>query len=269
MIIAIITRTSIAAVGDQFTATTTMLGRGYRMLRRQPLLFPIMLVQPMVWLLLYSQLFNRLPRLGGFGTDSYLQFLAPGIAVISAFSHGAWEGPGMIADIERGALDRFLTTPMPPSTLVVSRTVQAAIIGSLQAAAVVAVAYAFGARPNDLISVLVILVSAALICAGFAAFSYALALLFRRQETMIAVGQFAVLPFMFLSATLTSVAQMPPWMQEVSALNPVSWAVDAARTSMLGTAGSRVLVDLAVLVLLVAAMQVFARFALGRYRRAL
>jgi ABC-2 type transport system permease protein len=269
MIVANITGTSIAAARDQLTGTAAMLGRGYRMLRRQPLLFPIMLVQPMVWLLLYSQLFARLPRLGGFGTDSYLQFLAPGIAIISAFSHGAWEGPGMITDIERGALDRFLTTPMPPSTLVTSRTVQAAITGSLQAVAVVAVAYAFGARPSGPVSVLVIMVSAALICAGFAAFAYALALIFRRQETMIAVGQFAVLPFMFLSATLMSAAQMPHWMQDVSALNPVTWAVDAARRSMLGTAGSRVLVDLAGLVLLAAAMQVFARFALGRYRRAL
>lgn len=246
-----------------------MLGRGCRMMRRQPVLFPIMLVQPMVWLLLYSQLFARLPRLGGFGTGSYLQFLAPGIAIISAFSHGAWEGPALVTDIERGAVERFLTTPLPPSTLVVSRTVQAAIIGSLQALAVLAVAYAFGARPDGLISIVVIMVAAALICAGFAAFAYAMALVFRRQETMIAVGQFAVLPCMFLSATLMSTAQMPHWMQQVSAANPVTWAVDAARTVMLGPLDSGVLADLAGLVLLVTTMQILAQLALRWYRRAL
>ena len=55
-----------------------MIGRQYRLLIRQPIWIFIMLVQPMIWLLLYSQLFGKLPRLGGFGTASYIEYLTPG-----------------------------------------------------------------------------------------------------------------------------------------------------------------------------------------------
>ena len=152
-----------------------------------------------------------LPQLGGFGTDSYLQFLAPGIAILSAFSHGAWEGGGVVQDIERGAIDRFLATPLPPGALLASRAVQAAITGTVQALLIVAVAIPFGAHlDGGLLGLLAILAAAGLVCVAFASFTHALALLFRRQETMIAVGQFAVLPLMFTSVMLTSAAQMPP-----------------------------------------------------------
>ncbi|WP_152361208.1 ABC transporter permease [Microlunatus speluncae] len=251
-------------------AQLVLLGRNYRLLRRQPILLPIMIAQPLVWLLLYSQLFAGLPRLGGFGTDSYLAFLAPGIAIMTAFSHGAWEGPGLVQDIERGAIDRFLATPLPASAFLISRGLQAAITGTLQALVVVVVALIFGARlDSGLPGLLVILAAAALVCVAFAGFSHALALLFRRQETMIAVGQLAVLPFMFLSATLTTTAQMPDWMQRVAEANPVNWAVQAARTAMLGGDPTTMMINLAALAALAVATETLALVALRRYRRSL
>jgi len=247
-----------------------LLGRSYRLLRRQPVWLAIMLVQPMVWLLLYSQLFGQLPRLGGFGTNSYLQFLTPGVAILGAFSHGVWEGGGVVQDIERGAIDRFLATPLPPGALLVSRGLQAAITGTGQALVIVAIAIPFGARlSGGLPGLLAILVAAALVCVAFAALSHALALLFRRQETMIAVGQFAVLPLMFTSVMLTSAEQMPAWMQRVASVNPVNWAVDAARSAMLGTDWTSVLVHLGALAALVVTTEAFALLALGRYQRSL
>jgi ABC-2 type transport system permease protein len=252
------------------TGHIVLLGRSYRLLRRQPIWIAIMLVQPLVWLLLYSQLFSKLPRLGGFGTDSYLEFLTPGIAILTAFSHGAWEGGGVVQDIERGAVDRFLATPLPPGALLISRAVQAAITGTLQSIVIIAVAVAFGARlhggPPGL---LVILVAAALVCVAFAALSHALALIFRRQETMIAVGQFAVLPLMFTSVMLTSSAQMPPWMRRLASVNPVNWAVESARSAMLGTNWGSTLVHLGELTVLVVAMEAAALIALNKYQRAL
>ena len=254
------------AIGAQLV----LLRRGYLLVRRQPILLPIMIVQPLFWLLLYSQLFSALPRLGGFGTGSYLEFLAPGIAIMTAFSHGAWEGPGLVRDLERGAIDRFLATPLPASAMLISRVLQAAITGTLQALVVVVVAFALGARMDGgPAGLLVILVAAALICAAFAGFSHALALLFRRQETMIAVGQFAVLPFMFLSATLTTTAQMPAWMQQVAGANPVNWAVEATRSAMLDIDWDFILVRIAGLTLLAVTTETLALIALARYRRSL
>ncbi|MBM7790705.1 ABC transporter permease [Tenggerimyces flavus] len=250
--------------------TVALLGRAYLLLRRQPIMIPIMFVQPLVWLLLYSQLFGDLPRLGGFGTDSYLQYLAPGVAIMTAFSHGAWEGPGVVEDLERGAFDRFLATSLPAGALLAARGLQAAVIGALQALVVVAVAFAFGARlAGGVAGLLAILVAAALVGAVFAGVSHALALTFRRQQTMIAVGQFAVLPFMFLSTTLTAFDQLPEWIRGVAGANPVNWAVEASRSAMLGTDWTSVAVHLGALAVLVVATQAVALLALHRYRRVL
>jgi ABC-2 type transport system permease protein len=83
---------------------------------------------------------------------------------------------------------------------------------------------------------------------------------------MIAVGQFAVLPLMFTSVMLTSAAQMPPWMQRVASANPVNWAVEAARSAMLGTDWTSVLVHLGALAALAAVTETLALAALGRYQ---
>ena len=52
--------------------------RSMRNLMRQPIWIVMMLVQPMFWLLLYSQLFRRITDLPGFGTTSYIDYLTPG-----------------------------------------------------------------------------------------------------------------------------------------------------------------------------------------------
>lgn len=252
------------------TGHVILLGRGFRLVRRQPVAIAVMLIQPLIWLLLYSQLFRTLPQLGGFGTDNYLEYLAPGIAIFSAFNHGAWEGGGVVQDIERGAIDRFLATALPPGALLSARALQAAITGTEQALFVIVVAFAFGARLHGgAPGLLAILAAAILVCVSFAAFNHGLALLVRRQETMTMVGLFTTFPLMFSSTMFTSAAQMPHWMRQVASANPVNWAVESARFSMLGTNWCSVIIHLGLLAICVAAMEAFALLALNKYQRSL
>jgi len=76
----------VSAVGQ----TAVLLWRVMRNLSRQPIWIVFMLVQPMFWLLLYSQLFRRITDLHGFGTTSYVDYLTPGIAIMTAFFSGSW-----------------------------------------------------------------------------------------------------------------------------------------------------------------------------------
>ena len=57
--------------------TWFMVVRQTRNLMREPIWIVMMVVQPMAWLILYGQLFKNVTRLGGFGTTSYVTFLAP------------------------------------------------------------------------------------------------------------------------------------------------------------------------------------------------
>ena len=95
-----------------------------RNLLRQPIWIVLMLIQPMFWLLLYSQLFRRITDLPGFGTTSYVDYLTPGIAIMTAFFSGTWAGMGTIEDLDRGVVERFLATPARRSAIVFARLVQ-------------------------------------------------------------------------------------------------------------------------------------------------
>ena len=52
---------------------------------------------------------GRDPRLRG---DSYLDFLAPGVVVMTAAFSSGWAGMGFIDDLDRGVIDRFLVSPV-------------------------------------------------------------------------------------------------------------------------------------------------------------
>ena len=56
-----------------------------RQLWRQPWWIAVSLVQPVIWLLLFGALFQSVADLPSFGSDSYIEFLAPGIVIMTAF----------------------------------------------------------------------------------------------------------------------------------------------------------------------------------------
>ena len=71
--------------------TGWMVVRQLRNLRREPIWVVMMVIQPMIWLLLYGQLFSRVGALRG-GAVDYIEFLAPGIVCMNAFFGGMWSG---------------------------------------------------------------------------------------------------------------------------------------------------------------------------------
>ena len=197
---------------------------------RMPVFVIISIVQPVLWVLLFGQLFRSVAALPGFGAGSYVQFLAPGIAIMTALFGAAYSGMGMLADIDRGVLDRLLATPVARGALLAARILYSAAQVAVQSGIILLVSAAIGARPHGGAGgVALVLVAAALLGAAFAAFSNALALLTRRQELVIAVMNFIVLPSTFLSSMMMSRNLMPAWIRSAAMFNPVNWAVVAAR----------------------------------------
>ncbi|TMK67646.1 MAG: ABC transporter permease [Actinobacteria bacterium] len=245
--------------------TWFMLGRQIRNLMRQPIWIFILLVQPLFWLLLYSQLFRRITALPGFGTNSYIQFLTPGVAIMTAFFSATWSGMAMIEDLDRGVVERFLATPARRTSL------RAGIQAALQAIIILVIAYALGARVHGgAAGWLVILLACALVSSCFAGVSHGIALLTRREETMIAVANFIGLPLMFLSSTLIAFALMPGWMQWAARFNPVQWGVVAAREVVRTSTDWRsVAFHLGLLLAVTVVTTGFATWAFRAYRRTL
>lgn len=255
---------------------TTLRQSGYlfvrlmRSLLRQPIWIALMLIQPMFWLLLYSQLFRRITELPGFGTTSYVDYLTPGIAVMTAFFSGTWAGMGTIEDLDRGVIERFLATPARRTAIVLARLLQSAVTAWIQALIILVVGLFLGARNGGPLGWLVILFAAFLVAAGFSGISNGIALLTRQEATMIAVANFIGLPLLFFSSILIAANLIPSWMRSLSLANPVEWAVRASRAQVLpGTDWSRIGLYLLLLSGFVALTAAFATRCFRSYQRTL
>jgi ABC-2 type transport system permease protein len=251
--------------------TWFMIVRQARNLMREPIWIVLLLVQPMVWLLLYGQLFKNVTRLGGFGTASYITFLAPAIVVMNAFFGATWSGMSMIYDLDHKIVERFLATPASRFAIVLSQIVRSALTAAIQAVVILVVALALGVRVHTgALGWLVVILAAILVNSAFAGISQAIALLTRREATMIAVANFIGLPLLFLSTTMIARAQMPGWMQTAAKFNPVDWGVKAAREVVLpNTSWSSVGWYLLLLFALSAVTSGFATWTFRAYQRSL
>jgi ABC-2 type transport system permease protein len=244
--------------------TGWMVVRQTRNLMREPIWIALMVIQPLIWLLLYGQLFSRIGPLRG-GADSYVQFLTPGIICMNAFFGGSWAGMAMITDLDRHVIDRFLAAPTSRFAIILSQVVRAGIIAILQALLLLVLGLALGVRVHGgALGWLVVFVAAALLAMTFAGISHGIALLLRKEASMIAAANFIGLPLMFISAILIPPSQMPNWIAQLSRFNPVNWGVQAARNAVV--AGGHWGATGGYLLLLVAATAVTSLFATWCFR---
>src|SRR5438477_10315050 len=140
-----------------------MVARQARNLMREPIWVALLLIQPMIWLLLYGQLFSRVPALRG-GAKTYIEFLTPGVVVMNAFFGGTWAGMAMISDLDRNVVARFLATPASRLSIVFSQVVRSGLIALTQAVIILLVGFAVGVRVHGgVLGVVVLLLVAALV----------------------------------------------------------------------------------------------------------
>jgi len=218
------------------THTGLIPGRWLRASYRQPALIAFTLVQPAIWLLLFGQLFQGVVKIPGFSDTSYIAFLTPGIVMMTALMTAGWSGTTFIADMERGVMDRTLTSPIRRAALVTAGLTHQALVTVVQSLIMFAAGLLAGARyPGGAAGLLVMLACAVLIATIFAGLSNAIALLVHQQEALIAVSQFLVLPLAFLSSIMIAPALMPDWVARVARFNPVDWAAVASREALKAT----------------------------------
>ncbi len=190
----------------------------------------INLIQPILWLTMFTQVFKSLSDLPGMEGMSYLQFFAPGVVVMTVMFGSAWAGMGMLQDIDMGILSKMLATPVSRVSIITSRIIASMLILLLQSILIFTISVIMGVNiatgvPGVLLSIVIV----ALLGLGFAAFSNGLALYFKRPEPLMGIINFVSLPAMFLSSTMMNPDLLPGWLDTVRQFNPVDYAVVGIR----------------------------------------
>jgi ABC-2 type transport system permease protein len=218
-------------------------------LRHDPTELLTRAVQPALWLLVFGSVFTQI-RLIPTGDQSYIAFLTPGILAQSVLFVSIFYGIAAIWERDLGILHKFLATPTPRTALVLGKALSAGVRGLSQVVIIYALAIVLGVgmnwNPLALAGVVaVVFLGAAL----FATLSLIIASFVKTRERFMGIGQLLTMPLFFASNAIYPIAIMPPWLQAVAAVNPMTYMVDALRSLILvpGSGGIGLPIDFAVL----------------------
>lgn len=207
-------------------------GAELRKLGRDPMEVLSRSVQPILWLLVFGQVFAR-TRAIPTGRLDYLAFMTPGILAQSVLFSGIFYGIAIIWERDLGIVHKLLVSPAFRASLVVGKAAAASVRGAVQGVVIYVVAALLGVKLERApLPVLGVLLAIAVGAAIFATFSLVIACLVKTRERFMGIGQVLTMPLFFASNAIYPVDLMPRWLQVVSHANPLTYLVDAMRGLM-------------------------------------
>ena len=189
-------------------------------------------VFPIIFLLMFTYLFGG--AIAG-STGEYLQFLLPGILVMTVSQITMYTGIDLNNDIRKGIFDRFRTLPIwLPSALVGALLVDV-IRYSLASAIMIGLGLLLGFRPEGgamgvFGAVLVIL----LFSFSFSWIWTAAGIVMRSEKSLMMMSFMIIFPLTFVSNVFVDPATLPSWLQGFVQVNPISILATAVRGLMHG-----------------------------------
>ena len=217
-----------------FSDTKYLFVRSLKKLLRNPILLFFSLFQPIIFILLFTQLFSRFAQLPGFPASNYTVFAVAGIVLQNGFSSAFQSGTSMVDDLRSGFLVKMLATPVSRPAILLGRISTDMFRVIVQSAIILLLAYLLGAYPiTGILGYLLILVTIAFFGLAWSGISLSIGLKTKSAETVFGIAGTLTFPLLFMSTALAPANFLPDWMKTVSQYNPISITVDAIRALMI------------------------------------
>ncbi|MHC1595338.1 MAG: ABC transporter permease [Candidatus Syntropharchaeales archaeon] len=168
-------------------------------------------------------------------TDNYLEYLTPGIMVMSVLFAALQSGNLVIFDKVLGFLNKFFAMPPPRESYLFGTILFITFRGMIQATVIFGVSVLLGITIYSLKSVLLTYVVLFLFGILFASIATTIALAVDDHDGYAAINSMISMPLFFTSTALMPYDKMPDWLQMVASVNPVSYAIDNARALLSGS----------------------------------
>ena len=190
------------------------------------------LFQPMLFLFVLGAGLARLFASAGSGQASdYLTFLFPGVLVMAVQSASISAGASIVWDRESGFLREMLVAPVRRGTLLTGKCLGGATVATCQGMIVMASAGLIHI-PYRAGLFAALLAELALTSFAMTVLGAVLAVLIRRTRTFTTVLSVLMTPLTFLSGLMFPISAMPAWMAWLSLADPLTYAVDAMRRTV-------------------------------------
>ena len=185
---------------------------------------------PIMFLLMFTYLFGG--AIAG-STGDYLQFVLPGILVMTVAFVTIYTGLGINNDIKKGVFDRFRSLPIWQPALIIGALLGDTVRYVVASAVVIVLGMILGFRPDG--GIVGVLLSVLLLIVFSFSLSWiwiALGLVMRTPESLMAVSMLILFPLTFISNVFVSPATMPSWLEALVDVNPITYLVTAIRGLM-------------------------------------
>ncbi len=185
-------------------------------------------VQPLIWILLFGNVFKNIKSIPIKG--DYLSFMTPGILAQSVMFVSFFYGISLIWDKDQGQITRFLSAPIPYSSITTGKAIFSGIRSLVQAFLIMLLSKALNI--NIFINFYTLILSAIVIILSgvcFASFSMLIASVFKNVERFMSIIQIITMPIFFSSSALYPISLMPKWLKMVALLNPLTYSVEGLR----------------------------------------
>ena len=204
-----------------------------RKLLRDPTELATRSLQPVLWLVIFGEVFNNVAAVPT-GGPSYLAFLTPGVLAQSVLFASIFFGISVIWEKDLGIVQKLLVSPAYRTALVLGKAVSAGFRGLVQGVIVYALAMVLGVdlamAPHALAGAVALVVLGA---ATFSTFSLIIACWVRTRERFMGIGQVLTMPLFFASNAIYPLSIMPAWLRWIATFNPLTYLVDGLRTLMI------------------------------------
>ncbi|MFJ2827769.1 ABC transporter permease [Streptomyces sp. NPDC087263] len=238
----------MSAVTDavQVTAPTNPVGQSIRdslviarrnliRMSRIPEVVIFGLIQPIMFVVLFSYVFGGSMQIGGSTSSTdYRNFLMAGIFAQTVTFATAGAGAGIAEDMHKGLIDRFRSLPMARGAVLTGRTLADLVQTAFTLLVLAIVALLVGWRvgsDTDTNAGKVLGAFGLLLLAGYA-FTWIGALIglsVRTPEAATSGGLIWLFPVTFISNAFVDSSNMTPWLRHIADWNPFSATVQASR----------------------------------------
>ena len=219
-------------------------------------------ITPVMFVLMFTYLFGG--AIAG-STGEYLDYILPGILVMSVLFTTVYSGVALNTDLTKGVVDRFRSLPIwRPAPLVgalLGDSVRYLVAGTV----IIVLGVVLGFRPEAGVGgVLAALALVVVFAFGLSWVFTTMGLLLRSPNAVMNAGFMSIFPLTFLSNVFVDPDTLPAGLEAFVDVNPISILATASRGLMTGTADAG---DIAVVLATAAVLTaVFAPLTTHLYR---
>ncbi|MDL2233273.1 ABC transporter permease [Ruminococcaceae bacterium OttesenSCG-928-L11] len=192
----------------------------------------ITILQPMLWLVLYSAVAGQ--SMQGIGIENYTAFIFPGLVVLVSFSSCSSGGIMNYLMKTDGSFYRVLIAPIQRSSIVLGQILEAVLCTFLEVGIMFLVSLLFSVKiasgVTGIAFIIIIIFLSAFFMAGLA---YAVSLILPNEVVYETAMNAIVLPIFFLSTALFPANTLTGGLGIAVNLNPFTHVINALRALIL------------------------------------